>query len=99
ARAAFEEGDVDGSGDVGLSEFVAMTFDWKAVEVEALHTSLLSFLEGLDADGNGVVDVRELSATFEGLLDPGELAEVLGAIDHSGDGRVSLEELAAFLRR
>mmetsp|Transcript_80375 Transcript_80375/g.227659 ORF Transcript_80375/g.227659 Transcript_80375/m.227659 type:complete len:544 (+) Transcript_80375:47-1678(+) len=93
----FRIADVDESGYINFIEFLAVTFDWSTLDHDALKRRLQRFFADLDKDGDGYLDVGELDEAFQGVVDTGDLADLFRHIDSDGDGRVTLDELNAFL--
>jgi Ca2+-binding EF-hand superfamily protein len=61
-----------------------------AIATLGLATAAVAFEEGVDADGDGVLNASEMVAAYPTITN-----EVYSAIDTDGDGNISEEELEA----
>mmetsp|Transcript_76971 Transcript_76971/g.213939 ORF Transcript_76971/g.213939 Transcript_76971/m.213939 type:complete len:543 (-) Transcript_76971:88-1716(-) len=97
AETRFRQADLDGDEALDFNEFMAVTFNWKALDPKVLEKHLHKLFVDLDKDGTGNISESELREIFQGALSYDEVARVFKRIDVDGDGSVSLKELAHFL--
>jgi len=95
----FSQIDIDGSGTIDYTEFVAA-----AMQMEQLTTdSKLKKAFGLfDTDGSGLISADEIRAVL-GLTDDKEMNskinEIIDQVDDNGDGEISLEEFKVMMQK
>merc|ERR1712232_1142040 len=53
AKAMFKMADLDGDRKLSLNEFIAITFDWKSLDVKLFDKELTKVISGLDRSGRG----------------------------------------------
>jgi len=97
AEKLFKQADIDGDGQLDFNEFMAMTFDWDSMDPKALNSNVQKLVNDLDSDGGGDVSEKELSSIFQGMLSAKEVHTVFQRMDIDGDGRISVNEMEAFL--
>merc|ERR1719502_1370144 len=94
-----QELDVDGSGGIDYTEFVAAALDMKMYsQEEACWNAFIA----LDKDGCGHITAEDLRASLHSD-DLGETAadmmEIIADVDTNGDGQISFEEFLGMMRR
>jgi len=91
--------DIDKSGEIDYTEFIAATLDKKKmVSKERLEQAFNMF----DKDGNGSITADELKEVLGGQLsniDEGVWDEIVSEVDTNGDGQISLEEFTSMMLR
>jgi hypothetical protein len=90
AAARFAAADTDGDGGISAAEMVAAA---EAARVERLNARMAQVVERFDDNGDGVIQITELSARVPGP----ELA--LDMLDTDGDGAISAAEFDAMRER
>ena len=92
----FDRVDVDGSGEIGYSEFVVATMnDNNNVSNEKLRFAFRLF----DLDGGGSIsihEVRKILKVTNPSLDP---TEIFKEMDINGDGEVSFDEFVDVMQQ
>ena len=91
--------DTDGNRLIDFSEFVELVEPRDPGEDP--EEDLRAAFAVLDDDEDGFIDVTELgrAAQRSGSFDPSEAQGILRAVDADGDGRLSFQEFAAYMRR
>jgi len=92
----FESIDIDKTGDINFNEFLAMSFDWSKLSAKELEGNLKKLFADLDADGNGLIDINELRATFQGVVEDEEIDILMSTCSRNGV-ELSLDEVKSFL--
>jgi len=96
-----ESVDLDGSGQIDYTEFIAATLDRKSyLEQEALWAAFQVF----DRDRSGKISRSELAEVFgsdevQGVFDAGELAKIVQECDTDNDGYIDFQEFMAMVHR
>lgn len=91
--------DIDGSGAVSYTEFLAAAYTWRESELNVVWTAF----NKMDRDQDGKISLEEFAEMLTGgkdtLLDhAAETRQVLAKIDRNGDGYVDWEEFLAYMR-
>lgn len=102
-NSVFESLDVDNSGSIGYTEFLAGMIDSKNyLQEELCWEAFRTF----DRDGNGSIEIEEMKLMFQDQsLDkrvlPGEkdIETLFQECDTNGDGQISFDEFMAMLRK
>mmetsp|Transcript_100675 Transcript_100675/g.244819 ORF Transcript_100675/g.244819 Transcript_100675/m.244819 type:complete len:380 (-) Transcript_100675:22-1161(-) len=102
-KQLFEQLDLDGSGEIGYTEFLAGMIDQKNyLQEELCWEAFRTF----DRDGSGQIEMQELEAMLREhptKLGPGyeetDVVRLFKEADQNGDGRISFEEFMAMLRK
>jgi Ca2+-binding EF-hand superfamily protein len=104
--AAFSEMDADGSGEVGLDEFVAWHNRQHPSTPEHVREKVRYYFDRLDADGGGTLDAEEVSRLavvlgdhLKSFFSHAKLDAAFAEMDRDGDGEVTVEEFAAWHER
>jgi len=96
-QTLMDAADIDSSGTIDCSEFIAATLHMNKLEREGNLVSAFSFF---DKDGSGFVTTDELSQACRGLgVDVVHLNDTVKDIDQNNDGRISYNEFAAMMRK
>jgi len=96
-QTLMDAADIDSSGTIDCSEFIAATLHMNKLEREENLVSAFSFF---DKDGSGFVTTDELSQACRGLgVDVVHLNDTVKDIDQNNDGRISYNEFAAMMRK
>jgi len=94
-----QELDVDGSGGIDYTEFIAAALDMKMYTQEEACWKAFT---ALDKDGNGQITAEELKQALHSD-ELGETAadmmEIIADVDSNGDGQISFEEFLGMMRR
>merc|ERR1712007_180663 len=93
-----KELDVDGSGGVDYTEFIAAALDLKMYSQEEACWKAFT---ALDKDGNGQITAEELKEELhsdELGETAADLREIIAEVDTDGDGQISFEEFLAMMR-
>jgi len=95
-----EQVDVDGSGGIDYTEFLAATLDQEYYLDEAVCWRAF---KTFDLDGNGVIDQEELRAmlktdSVQDAVDNKVIAELLQNADTNGDGEIDFQEFLELMR-
>uniref|UniRef100_A0A7S1MKU5 non-specific serine/threonine protein kinase n=1 Tax=Alexandrium catenella TaxID=2925 RepID=A0A7S1MKU5_ALECA len=98
----FEEMDIDGSGEIGYTEFLAGMIDQKNyLQEELVWEAFRTF----DRDGSGEIDIEELKTMLKESpqkLGPGygesDVLSIFKEADRNNDGKISFEEFMLMLR-
>merc|ERR1712007_324348 len=94
-----QELDVDGSGGIDYTEFIAAALDMKSYSQEEACWKAFA---ALDKDGNGHITAEELKEALHSD-ELGETAadmmEIISDVDTNGDGQISFEEFLGMMRR
>jgi len=97
----FEQLDVDGSGSIEYTEFLAGMIDQKNyLQEELCWEAFRTF----DRDGSGQIDLQELKDMLKendeirGQLSDGEAEQIFANADKDGDAKISFSEFMAMLR-
>merc|ERR1719464_1011266 len=98
----FQQLDLDGSGEVGYTEFLAGMIDQKNyLQEELCWEAFRTF----DRDGSGQIDLEELREMLKENSDLGGKAlgaenaeELFKMADKDGDGKISFQEFMAMLK-
>lgn len=101
-KQVFENLDIDGSGEIGYSEFLAGMIDQKNyLQEELVWEAFRTF----DRDGSGEIDIEELQAMLRDHpenLGPGfadsDVESIFREADKNGDGKISFPEFMLMLR-
>lgn len=86
--------DLDNSGSIDYTEFIAATMDAQVyLRDDYLRTAFNMF----DKDGSGKIDKTELMSILqaeevESLVPSEQLAEYIAQVDNDGDGEIDFEE-------
>jgi len=97
AEDFFRLADVTKEGKLNFHEFMAVTFDWTALDGSALEQSLRKLFDHLDHDSNGQVTVEEFGSLFKGAVDHDGVQKAFNRIDTSQSGYVTVAEMRKFL--
>ncbi len=97
AVAEIGSGDGSGSSEVDFKEFtVLMTRAWYSAEdKDAMKKELKSVFQSLDADGDGVLNAKDIEASFSGAgfkFHPQLIAEMLGEVADKSKSVIALED-------
>jgi calcium-dependent protein kinase len=98
--ACLKEADVDNSGSVDYTEFIAATLDSQVyMKEEYLKVAFDMF----DKDGSGSIDNMEVvdllnGEELKGLASKEAIAKALKEIDANGDGEIDFEEFKAMMK-
>lgn len=101
-KRLFEQLDLDGSGEVGYTEFLAGMIDQKNyLQEELCWEAFRTF----DRDGSGQIDIDELKDMLKENDDLGgkklgvvNAADLFKEVDKDGDGKISFSEFMDMLR-
>eukprot|EP00614_Pseudopedinella_elastica_P008526 CAMPEP_0172596972 /NCGR_PEP_ID=MMETSP1068-20121228/16875_1 /TAXON_ID=35684 /ORGANISM="Pseudopedinella elastica, Strain CCMP716" /LENGTH=475 /DNA_ID=CAMNT_0013396255 /DNA_START=39 /DNA_END=1466 /DNA_ORIENTATION=- len=85
----FKGVDVDKTGRIGYTEFLAATVEAKGLNTE---DKLLEAFDRLDADDSGYITFENLREILGSAYDPEEVKQMIASADFKNDGRVDLEE-------
>ena len=91
----FEKCDMDGSGFIDYSEFLAVSMTWSKVLKQEKIKMIFEFFH---AGKNGNLTLEELKSYFPQASEE-EWKEFLSQIDTNGDGDISLEEFRDYLTK
>lgn len=95
--------DMDGSGNVDYTEFLAACFCWRETEMNVVWAAF----NKLDTDGDGKITTTEFAQVLLGergeegathLMNETELDEMLRQIDRNGDGYVEWWEFLRYIK-
>lgn len=96
ANRIFEAVDVNHSGSIDYTEFIAATMDkHKAISKDTLKLAFNIF----DKDGNGTItldEIQDVIGVQEGIGDD-DWKEIVKEIDENGDGEISFEEFSKMM--
>lgn len=96
-QTLMDAADIDSSGTIDCSEFIAATLHMNKLEGEE---NLLSAFSFFDKDLNGYITTDELSQACRELgVDVVHLDDTIKDIDQNNDGRISYNEFAAMTRK
>lgn len=95
--SAFNRADINSDGQVDFTELLAFTFDWVSLKPDVLRCHMSSLIDAIDTDDIGFLDKQKLENVFHGALSQKELERTVGQTDMDGDGKISLDELKAWL--
>merc|ERR1712194_207218 len=92
--------DVDGSGCIDYTEFLAGVMDHKYYEQES---TCWEAFHSFDRDGNGTISRAELmlvlqNGDVEALMGSDSVGRVLAECDADGDGQISFDEFMTMMR-
>jgi len=97
-----KEVDMDGSGAVDYTEFLAATLAKKQYYQEDV---VWAAFKKFDKDGSGSIDRKELSSVLADSavtntmhIDAGSLGVILSSVDANGDGLIDFDEFLAMLK-
>ncbi|CAI5483455.1 unnamed protein product [Closterium sp. Yama58-4] len=93
-----EAADVDNSGTIDYTEFITATMQMNSVEKEE---HILAAFKHFDKDGSGTITVSELREALEdeGMLEPGDIEQIIEQVDTDKSGTIDYEEFAAMMRQ
>lgn len=99
-QQAIEGLDLDGSGCIDYSEFLAAALERKHYLQEDACRNVFTFF---DRDGNGTISPEELqqvlnSGSLKGEVDSQFLDQVLQEVDRNGDGAIDFDEFMQMMR-
>ena len=98
ANRIFDAVDVNNSGSIDYTEFIAATMDkQKAISTDSLQMAFKIF----DKDGNGKItldEIQEVIGVQEGI-DDDAWKDILKEIDENGDGEISFEEFTTMMMK
>ncbi|KFG50796.1 calcium-dependent protein kinase CDPK6 [Toxoplasma gondii RUB] len=90
--------DVDDSGNVSYTEFLAACYCWQETELNVVWTAF----QKIDKDGDGRISVREFCDLVLGrdnkLIPEEELRAMVAQMDRDGDGQIDWDEFVAYMR-
>ncbi|EZG65883.1 putative calcium-dependent protein kinase [Gregarina niphandrodes] len=96
--------DVDGSGDISYTEFLAAAYTWRESELNIIWTAF----NKLDRDHDGCISVEEFVELLSGqasgtgetskLIKKDEIANILNAVDRNKDGIIDWQEFLAYMK-
>lgn len=95
----FEKMDVDGSGSVEYTEFLAATMRPLDSLSKGMKEACAAAFKTLDIDGTGSISIPELRESLLQHQTSGEIARAFQDVDTNGDGTIDLEEFENMLRR
>jgi Ca2+-binding EF-hand superfamily protein len=94
SRAVFEALDVDHEDEIHYSEFLAAMASARV----HFHDELLrETFKRFDADASGYITAHTLQQVLTDLPE-GELKKLIGEADEDGDGRITFDEFARFMK-
>lgn len=91
--------DVDGSGDISYTEFLAAAYTWRESELNVMWTAFSK----MDKDHDGKISVSEFVTLLNGdgstkLLQAEDVERMISKIDQNGDGVIDWDEFLAYIR-
>eukprot|EP00914_Ancora_sagittata_P003219 GHVO01006629.1.p1 GENE.GHVO01006629.1~~GHVO01006629.1.p1 ORF type:complete len:372 (+),score=68.28 GHVO01006629.1:103-1116(+) len=89
--------DVDDSGYISYTEFLAACYTWRESELNILWTAF----HKLDKDGDGRITTDEFVDVLTGsnkLIDAQEIGSLVSVIDSNGDGIIDWDEFLDYMR-
>ncbi|PFH37490.1 calcium-dependent protein kinase CDPK6 [Besnoitia besnoiti] len=90
--------DVDDSGNVSYTEFLAACYSWQETELNILWTAF----QKIDKDGDGKISVREFCDLVLGhdnkLVPEEDMEGLVAQMDKNGDGLIDWDEFVAYMR-
>ena len=95
-NSIFENIDLDKSGNINYSEFLAATLDLKKeIKIEHMFEAFKSF----DSDNNGTISLKEISDIIKPNCeeDVEYLKDLIKSIDVNGDGEIDFDEFLKIL--
>jgi calcium-dependent protein kinase len=99
-QKVMESIDVDGSGCIDYTEFLAAALDQRTYAQEDLCWAAFNMF---DKDGDGSISVEELARIIDGevgeTMEAGNVDELMQEVDTNGDGRIDFSEFMDMMRR
>eukprot|EP00475_Leptophrys_vorax_P030938 TRINITY_DN4668_c0_g2_i1.p1 TRINITY_DN4668_c0_g2~~TRINITY_DN4668_c0_g2_i1.p1 ORF type:complete len:487 (-),score=78.41 TRINITY_DN4668_c0_g2_i1:262-1722(-) len=97
-QAIMEAADQDHSGTIDYTEFITATMQMNSVEKEE---HIWAAFRHFDKDGSGTITVKELREALEdeGMLEPGDIEQIIEQVDTDRSGTIDYEEFAAMMRQ
>lgn len=90
--------DVDGSGDISYTEFLAAAYTWRESELNVMWTAFSK----LDKDHDGKISVDEfiglLNQDETRLMTADEMELLLQAVDANHDGVIDWDEFVTYMK-
>jgi len=91
--------DIDGSGEIDYSEWLAATTNRKNLLSEEKLQHAFSFF---DSDGSGNIDLNEIIEIIgvkKNLVDAHVYEEIIAEVDTNGDGVIDFEEFKVMMQK
>eukprot|EP00921_Rhytidocystis_pertsovi_P016472 GHVQ01025992.1.p1 GENE.GHVQ01025992.1~~GHVQ01025992.1.p1 ORF type:complete len:143 (+),score=22.34 GHVQ01025992.1:250-678(+) len=90
--------DVDDSGNLSYTEFLAACYTWRESELNIVWTAF----NKMDKDCDGRISADEFSEILGGeggkLIPQSEIRELIDTIDTNKDGQIEWDEFLAYMR-
>ncbi|CDJ35704.1 CAM kinase, CDPK family, putative [Eimeria mitis] len=90
--------DVDDSGNVSYTEFLAACYSWQESELNVIWTAF----QKMDKDGDGKISVPEFEAVLGGedyrLVPKDTIKALVAQIDKNGDGQIDWDEFLQYMK-
>lgn len=91
--------DVDDSGNVSYTEFLAACYCWQETELNVVWTAF----QKIDKDGDGRISVREFCDLVLGhdnkLVPEEDVQAMVAQMDRDGDGQIDWDEFVAYMHQ
>eukprot|EP00928_Gymnodinium_smaydae_P040070 TRINITY_DN2723_c0_g1_i1.p1 TRINITY_DN2723_c0_g1~~TRINITY_DN2723_c0_g1_i1.p1 ORF type:complete len:651 (+),score=171.40 TRINITY_DN2723_c0_g1_i1:46-1953(+) len=97
AAKVFENVDTDKTRRLDFNEFMVATFDWQSIGERQIKEHVDVLFKSIDKDGNGEIDLNELTGLFDGILLRAQIEETFRIMDIDKDGGINIRELERFL--
>lgn len=90
--------DIDDSGNVSYTEFLAACYTWRESELNVIWTAF----NKIDKDGDGRINTEEFCEIIAGgdtrLIGKSEISDMVRQIDVNGDGMIDWDEFLQYMR-